>query len=83
MLWPYVISDLNGEDVNVRFYEKKVAKTNQKEFRVEKAIKKNGDMLNGKATQALLKAGSISKSYYKSVNIFQNWDLQEKEWKLN
>ena len=40
-------------------------------------------MLNGKTTQVLFTAGLIDKSYYKWVNIFQNWDLQEKEWKLN
>ena len=31
--------------VNKRFYEKKLQKTNQKEFRIKKVIKKNGDKL--------------------------------------
>ena len=40
----YVISDLNGEEIVRIFYEKKLRKTNQKEFSVEKVIKK-GDKL--------------------------------------
>ena len=42
--WTYTISDLNGEkDIRV-FYEKELEKTNQKEFRIEKVLKK-GDKL--------------------------------------
>ena len=37
--WTYVISDLNGEEIVGRFYEKELQKTNQKEFRIEKKIK--------------------------------------------
>ena len=37
--WTYVISDLIGEVIVGRFYEKELQKTNQKEFRVEKVIK--------------------------------------------
>ena len=40
-----VISDLNGEEIIGSFYEKELQKTNQKEFRIEKVIKKNGDKL--------------------------------------
>ena len=36
-----VISDLNGEEIVGTFYEKELQKINQKEFRTEKAIKKN------------------------------------------
>ena len=43
MPWTYVISNLNGEEIVVTFYEKKLQKTNQKEFRAEKVIKKKGD----------------------------------------
>ena len=43
--WTYVISDLNGEEIVGSFYEKKLQKTNQKEFRIEKVIKKKGNKL--------------------------------------
>ena len=43
--WTYVISDLKGEETAGTFYEKKLQKTNQKEFRVEKVIKSKGDKL--------------------------------------
>ena len=44
-----VTSDLKGEEIAGRFYEKELQKTNQKEFRVEKVIKRKGIyMLNGK-----------------------------------
>ena len=42
--WIYVISDINGEEISGTFYEKELQKTNQKEFRVEKVMKK-GDKL--------------------------------------
>ena len=45
MPWTYVIIDLNGEEIVGRFYEKKVRKTNQKVFRIEKVIKKKGNNL--------------------------------------
>ena len=38
--WTYVINDLNGEQIIGTFYEKELQKTNQKEFRIEKVIKK-------------------------------------------
>ena len=38
--WTYVVSDLNGEAITGSFYEKKLQKTNQKEFRIEKVFKK-------------------------------------------
>ena len=37
--WTYVINDLNGEEITGTFYEKKLQKTNQEEFRIEKVIK--------------------------------------------
>ena len=40
--WTYVISDLNGEETVGSFYEKELQKTNQKEFRIEKVIKRKG-----------------------------------------
>ena len=41
--WTYVISDLNGEEITAASYEKELQKTNQKEFRIEKVIKRKGD----------------------------------------
>ena len=43
--WTYVINDLNGEETIGTFYEKELQKTNQKEFRIEKVIKRKGDKL--------------------------------------
>ena len=43
--WTYVINDLSGEEIIGTFYEKELQKTNQKEFRIEKVIKKKGDKL--------------------------------------
>ena len=43
--WTYVISDLIGEEIAETFYSKELQKTNQKEFRTEKVIKKKGDTL--------------------------------------
>ena len=43
--WTYLINDLNGKEIKGRFYEKELEKTNQKEFSIEKAIKKKGDKL--------------------------------------
>ena len=43
--WTYVISDLNGEESIGTFYERELQKTNQREFRIEKIIKKKGDKL--------------------------------------
>ena len=43
--WTYVINDLNGEEIVETFYEKRLQKTNQKEFRIEKVIKRKGNKL--------------------------------------
>ena len=43
--WTYVINDLDGKKVIGTFMKKKLQKTNQKEFRIEKGIKKKGDKL--------------------------------------
>ena len=43
--WAHVISDLNGEEIVGNFYEKELQKTNQKEFRIEKVIKRKGNKL--------------------------------------
>ena len=43
--WTYVFNDLNGEEIKERFYKKESQKTNQKEFRIEKVIKRKGNKL--------------------------------------
>ena len=40
--WTYVI---NGKEIIGTFYEKELQKTNQKEFRIEKVLKRKGDKL--------------------------------------
>ena len=43
--WTYVVSDLKGEEITGSFYEKELQKTSQKEFRIEKVLKRKGDKL--------------------------------------
>ena len=43
--WTYVINDLNGEEIIGTFYENELQRANQKEFRIEKVIKRKGDKL--------------------------------------
>ena len=43
--WTHVINDLNGEEIIGTFYENELQKTDQKEFRIEKVLKKKGDKL--------------------------------------
>ena len=43
--WTYVINDLNGEEITGRFYEKELQRTSQKQFRIEKVLKRKGDKL--------------------------------------
>ena len=45
VLWTYVVSDLNGEEITESFYEKELQKTSQKEFRIEKVLKRKSDKL--------------------------------------
>ena len=47
VLWTYIINDLNGQEIVRMFYENKLQKINQKEFRVEKVIKRKGDKWKG------------------------------------
>ena len=44
-LWTHAISDLNGEEITGSFYEKELQKTSQKEFKIEKVLKRKGDKL--------------------------------------
>ena len=48
MLWIYISSDLNGEEIVGSFYEKELQKTNQKEFRIEKVVKRKRNKLHVK-----------------------------------
>ena len=43
--WTYVINDLNGEEIVGSFYRKELQKANQKEFKIEKVIKRKGNKL--------------------------------------
>ena len=64
--WTYEICDLNGEEIVGSFYEKQLQKTNQKEFRIEKLIKRKGNKLsmsNGKDMIVLLIARLIKSSF--------------------
>ena len=46
--WTYVINGLSGEKITGSFYEKELQKSSQKEFRIEKVLKRKGDKLNVK-----------------------------------
>ena len=43
--WTYVISDLNGEEITGSFYKKELQKTSQKQFRIEKVIRRKDGKL--------------------------------------
>ena len=43
--WTYVINDLNSEETIGTFYAKELQKPNQKEFRIEKVIKRKSNKL--------------------------------------
>ena len=43
--WGYITSDLRGEEIVGSFNEKELQKTNQKESRIEKVIKRKGNKL--------------------------------------
>ena len=43
--WTYNISDLNGEEIVGKFYNKELQKKNQADFINEKLIKRKGDKL--------------------------------------
>ena len=45
VLWTYIISDLNREEIVGTFYENELQKTNQKGFRIEKVIRRKSDKL--------------------------------------
>ena len=43
--WTYVVSDLNDKKIIGSFYEKELQKPSQKEFGIEKVLKRKGDKL--------------------------------------
>ena len=45
ILWMYVISDLSSEEIAGMFYKKALQKTNQKELKIGKVIKRIGYQL--------------------------------------
>ena len=70
--WKYVISDINAVKLVARFYENELQKRNQKEFRVDKIIKRDvtNYMLNGKVMIILLIVGLIKAKYH-----YIKWDF--------
>ena len=62
--WTYLMNDLNGEEIKGNFYEKQLQKTDQKEFRIKKLIKKKAInyLLNGKAIIIVLIVGLTKKT---------------------
>ena len=81
MPWKYVISNLKEEETVGTFYENELQKTNQKDFRIEKVIKRKFDNLYviWKGYDSSLNSCIHKKTYYKWVNIFQNQNLYG-EW---
>ena len=69
--WTYVISDLNGEPITGKFYEKELQKTSQEKFRIEKVIKEKviNCTSNGKDMIVVLIVGLIKKALYKTESI--------------
>ena len=45
MPWTYVIDDLKGVEIVWTFFKNELQKENQKEFRIEKVIKRKGNEL--------------------------------------
>ena len=74
--WTYDTSDLTGDEIVETFHKKEFQKTNQKEFGVEKVIKRKGDKLYGKR-KGYNRVRLIKKTKYKWVNIFKNQNLQQ------
>ena len=76
--WTYVISDLKCEEIIGTFYENKLQKPNQKEFRTEKAIRRKGDKLyvkwkgyNNSFNRWINKKGSINELIFSGTKIFR------------
>ena len=72
MLWTYILSDLNGEEIIGTFCEKELQATNQQKFRVEKVIKRKGDKLyvKWKGYNNSFNSWLIKKTLYKMSQYF-------------
>ena len=79
VLWTYVMSDLDGEEIVGSFYEKELQKTKQKEIRIEKVIKRKGNKLYVKWKGYNNSFNSwIDKKYLlKSVSTFHHIEVLE------
>ena len=66
-----MISDLNGEPITGRFYEKELQKLSLEKFRIEKAIKKKRNELcsNERDTIIHLIVGLIKKTSFENESI--------------
>ena len=66
--WTYTISDLNGEEIVETFYETELQKTNQKEFRVERVLRRKGNKLHvkWKGYHSSFIVGLIKKTFFKT-----------------
>ena len=78
---PWTINDLNGKEILGIFFWKQLLKTHQKEFRVEKVIKR-------KYNKLYVKWKGYDSSFNswidkKQISIFQNQNLFEEEWNVN
>ena len=69
--WTYVISDLNGEPITGKFYEKELQKTSQENIRIEKVIKEKviNCTSNRKGMIVVLIVGLIKMALYKNESI--------------
>ena len=63
--WTHAVNDFNGKEIIGTFYEKPLRKTNQKEFRIEKVIKRKETnyISNGKDMITQLIAELIKKTH--------------------
>ena len=82
ILYTYVISDLIGEKVVGSFYEKELLKTNQKEFRIEKIIKRKGNKLYVKWNGYDNSFNTIIKGSYKMSQYFPPYRSSGKNIKV-
>ena len=79
---PYVIIDLNVEEIFRTSYKRKLEKRNQKQFTKKQVTKKNGDIKlyisNGKAVIILLTVGLMKKILLYKMNYFPELYTQSK-----
>ena len=83
--WTYVTSDFNGEEIVGSVYENELQRTNQKEFRIEKVIKRKGNKLyvKWKGYNNSFKSWIDKKNLIKRVSTFHHIEVMEVILKLN